>query len=279
MTLRSRALVNGAHLDSPGPVEADRKGVQSIEVGGELLRVLSRHAEPLPLKDVAAEAGMTPAKAHPYLVGYCKIKLAEQDAKSGHYRLGALALRLGLAALVQSATVQQAIAMVEVLKERTRHTTVLALWSPQGPTIVHMAEVDFPLETNLRIGSTMSVLTTATGRVFSAFLPESTTRRLVDAELARVSKSKSELAHLEATFRHEVDVTRARRMARSLGQPLPGINALSAPVFQADGSLSLAVTVYGPQGRFDANWSGPTAKELKRCCASVPLHPRPQRAG
>ena len=238
-----------------------------MEVGGELLKVLSRHAEPLPLKDLATEAGMTTAKAHPYLVGFCKIKLTERDTSSGHYRLGALALRVGLAALNQSEAVQQAILMMESLKERIRHTAVLTVWSQHGPTIIHMAEVDFPLESNLRVGSTMSILSTATGQVFAAFLPASVTRGLVHVELARVTRSSHERAELESKFLMDVEHARTRKMARTLGHPLPGINAMSAPVFHADGRLALAITVYGPEETFDTSWLGPIAKELKRCCS------------
>jgi DNA-binding IclR family transcriptional regulator len=268
MTLRSTGSHRAEPLDPEAQrADAARKGVQSIEVGGELLRVLSRHAEPLPLKDIAAEAGMTPAKAHPYLVGFCKIKLTEQDTLTGHYRLGALALRVGLAALDQSESVQQAILMMERLKERVRHTAVLTVWSQHGPTIVHMAAVDFPIETNLRVGSTMSILSTATGHVFAAFLPTSVTSGLVNVELARGTRSSHERAELESKFLVEVEHVRTRKMARTLGHPLPGINAMSAPVFHGDGQLALAITVYGPEKTFDTSWSGPIAKELKRCCS------------
>ncbi|MNU84172.1 Glycerol operon regulatory protein [compost metagenome] len=244
--------------------DASRKGVQSIEVGGEVLRVLCRHAESLSLKDIATEAGMTPAKVHPYLVSFCKIKLTEQDPSSGHYRLGALALSVGLAALDQSEAVQQAILIMERLRERVRHTAFLTVWSQHGPTIVHMAEVDFPLETNLRVGSTMSILSTATGQVFAAFLPASVTRGLVHAELARVTRSSHERAELESKFLVDVEQVRTRRMARTLGHPLPSINAMSAPVFHDEGGLALAITVYGPERTFDTSWLGPIAKELKR---------------
>lgn len=44
------------------------RGIQSIEVGGQLLLALAHHGRPMALKDLARDAGMPPAKAHPYLV-------------------------------------------------------------------------------------------------------------------------------------------------------------------------------------------------------------------
>ena len=49
------------------------RGIQSIEVGGRLLQALARVGEPMMLRDLAREAGMTPAKAHPYLVSFSRL--------------------------------------------------------------------------------------------------------------------------------------------------------------------------------------------------------------
>ena len=54
------------------------RGIQSIEVGGQLLQALLRAGRPLPLKELAQRAGMTPAKAHPYLVSFGRLGLVAQ---------------------------------------------------------------------------------------------------------------------------------------------------------------------------------------------------------
>src|SRR5882672_2849934 len=73
----------------------ESRGIQSIEVGSQLLHALVHLGRPAPLKDLAREAGMTPAKAHPYLVSFGKVGLIQQDASTGHYGLGPLALQVG----------------------------------------------------------------------------------------------------------------------------------------------------------------------------------------
>ena len=83
-------------------MKAPQRGIQSIEVGGALLRALAHHGRALPLKELAAIAGMSPAKAHPYLVSFGKLGLIEQEADSGRYGLGPLAMQLGLISLQQS---------------------------------------------------------------------------------------------------------------------------------------------------------------------------------
>jgi hypothetical protein len=72
-----------------------QRGIQSLDSTGELLGALVAAARPLSLRDLAALAGMPPAKAFPHLVSLLKIGLLDRDA-SGCFEAGPLALELGL---------------------------------------------------------------------------------------------------------------------------------------------------------------------------------------
>lgn len=247
----------------------DRKGIQSIEVGGQLLRVLSRHAAPMLLRDIAREADMVAAKAHPYLVSFCKIRLVEQDPRTGRYQLGALALRLGLAGLAQSPALRRAEEALGPFKQKVQHTVALAVWGQLGPTIVQLSAVDFPLETNLRVGSVMSMVSTATGRVFATYMQPIVTERLVEIELQRLALASADQALEKARLMKEIAETRTRGMARAMGNPIPGVNALAAPILGANGHLDLVVLVFGREENFDARWGGSIATALADYCSAV----------
>jgi DNA-binding IclR family transcriptional regulator len=64
-----------------------------------LLRALADAQSALSLKDLAASAAMPASKAHRYLVSFGRSGLVTQDAVTGRYDLGPLALTVGLAAL------------------------------------------------------------------------------------------------------------------------------------------------------------------------------------
>ena len=101
---------------------------------------------------------------------------------------------------------------------------------------------------------------TATGRVFAAFLPPKITEAMAKQELHREHRGATHppWKEIEATL---ADV-RKRGLARAVGQPIPGLNAFSAPVFDHTRAIVLAITALGPAGTFDAAWNSPIAKAL-----------------
>ncbi|WP_323001569.1 IclR family transcriptional regulator [Denitromonas sp.] len=245
-------------------MERDRRGIQSIEVGGTLLQALVRHGTPMMLRDLARDAGMPPAKAHPYLVSFGKLGLIEQDPVTGRYGLGPFALQVGLSALQGLEPLRAATPAVAQLADDLQLNIAIAVWGNRGPTIVRIEECNRPIHVNMRPGTVMTpLMASATGRLFAAFLPERITRPLVESELAQLGSG--EQPALRQSRRH-VDETlaeiRQHGLARALGNPIPGINAFSAPVFDSGNHLTLALTAMGPASSFDPAWDGPIATRL-----------------
>src|SRR5580765_977754 len=116
----------------PVSVDHAQRGIQSIEVGGQLLLALASHGRPMALKDLAREARMPAAKAHPYLVSFGRIGLIEQDPESGRYLLGPLSLQLGLISLQQANPVHVATPLMGDLARRIGQTVALAVWGSRG---------------------------------------------------------------------------------------------------------------------------------------------------
>lgn len=251
-------------------VRKGRRGIQSIEVGGRLLNALAARAAPMMLRDLARAAGMAPSKAHPYLVSFGTLGLIEQDPLSGRYALGPLALRMGLVALQSLNPLRLAMPALGTLVDRIHHTIALAVWGPQGATVVHLAESNYPIHVNLRVGALMSPLTTATGRVFAAFLPPKVTEAAIEQELLRLEAGTAGAKRpgwpeIEAGL---ADVRR-RGIARAVGDAIPGVNAFGVPVFNHLGQVSLAITALGPSGTFDATWGSPIAAALRETSADL----------
>jgi DNA-binding IclR family transcriptional regulator len=239
-----------------------RLGINSLETGLRLARVLAEEAWPLPLKDVAARAHMPPAKAHRYLVSLIRAGLAEQDRESGRYRLGAFALELGLSALGSLDVLRLGAEAIADLRAQSDETVLIAIWGNKGPVVARWEESTRPVATNVRAGWVMPLANSATGRCFAAYLPASVTAPMLKSEFARTPEAKRGYAE-------RLEEIRARGLSRVQGDLLAGIASIAAPVFGHDGTIVAVIAALGPQGAFDVSWDGAIAKAVKRAAQTL----------
>lgn len=243
-----------------------RRGIQSIEVGGQLLNVLVEQATPMTLGDLARLSGMPASKAHPYLVSFCNLGIVEQDPVTGHYGLGPFAIQMGLVSLQQLSPVRLAIPEITKLADATDQTVALAVWGTHGPTVTYIVESNYPVHIAMRAGSVMSILGTATGLAFAAYMPPKLVQKLIDHELGDslvLGQVKTSVS--QKTLDAKLNEVRSRHLARVQNHPIPGINAFSAPVFNHMHAMVLAITVTGASTTFDSDWDGAIATQLKAC--------------
>jgi DNA-binding IclR family transcriptional regulator len=238
------------------PAERGPRGIQSVEVGGQLLLALAHHGRPMALKDLAREAGMAPAKAHPYLVSFGKLGLIAQDEASGRYGLGPLAMQLGLISLQQVDPVRLATPVIEELAQALGHTVAIAVWGDRGPTIVRVAEAPTPVHISMRHGTVMSLRSTASGWLYAAYAPPEAVRRVL-AQEGHAAQAD------DARFEAAVAEVRKHRLGRAIDQSVPGVSAMAAPVFDGSGAMVLSLTAIGPTAVFDTRWSGAVAHALQ----------------
>lgn len=206
----------------------------------------------------------------PYLTSLSKLELVKYDAASGTYGLGLMSLRLGLASLHQLSPIREAIEEIRELVSQTGQTVAVATWGNPGPTVVYMEESTYPVHTNLRPGTVMSLLNTATGCVFAAFLPQHIVDTAMRTEHARrLAGDIAESGDAIARFAKTIDEIRKRGLARAVGVPITGVNAFSAPVFDHRGMLELVITIMGPANVLPPPWDGPVPKSLLECVARI----------
>ncbi len=239
-----------------------QRGIQSIDVGGRLLQALTRSDGAMMLKELAEAADMPAAKAHAYLVSFCKLGLIERDTVTGRYDLGPLALELGLVSLNRLDAVKIATMEMAGLSARTGHSTAIAVWGNYGPTIVRFEQSVRPIHVNMRTGTVMQLHQTATGKVFAAFA----TPALIEGAIAATTPTAAQRLEAKralAEISDELAAIRQRGLARAQGSPVPGVSAFSAPVFDYAGEIVLAITALGPAAEFDATWASPIAKEVQ----------------
>ena len=240
-----------------------RLGIQSVEVAARILKVLAAAGRSLPLKDLAKAAGMHPGKTHRYLVSLTRSELVTQDEASGHYGIGTASIALGLAGLRSVEVVRTATALLPTLRDEIRETVMLAMWSPQGPVVFALEESSRPVTMNIRIGSILPLLDTATGRVFASFLPYELVSNLLDAEV-RASRGRS-----AAAVQKRLSETREHGLACVSGDLVPGVNAVAVPIFDHKNGIAGVIGALGRSEELDVDYKGTVATALQRAANEI----------
>jgi DNA-binding IclR family transcriptional regulator len=246
----------------------EQHGVQSLEIGISILKAITGGHRSMMLKDIAANADMPASKVHRYMVSLIRSGLVEQDPNSSRYDLGPFALTLGLVAVDRLDRIGLGLSAIAALRDEINETTALAVWSDKGPVIISSERPSRPITVNVVTGTALNTLTSASGRIFAAWLPEASTSALVAAELK--SPASPPDVRTKKAFVSLVASIRAAGVAAVTDYHLvPGVAAIAAPVFNAKGEITLSVLAIGVKGQLDMSPEGPTVTRLKRAAHAL----------
>jgi DNA-binding IclR family transcriptional regulator len=246
----------------------NRRGIQSVEVGIQLLKALQNASSSVTLTALSDAAEMTASKAHRYLASYVRTGLVRQDPHSREYELGPAALTLGLAVLSQLDIISLAVEAGRKVAESTGHTVVVSVWSDRGAVIIRWLRGAEPIVTSLDLGSVLPALSSATGQVFVANLPRIATASAVRTE--QRSRQKLKNTPLSEPQIEEM-IAKVRKQGAAWvdsGDRSLGWQAISYPVLDNQGEAAAALTlliVAAPVG----NAEHPSAQALARACEEV----------
>ena len=199
---------------------SDAQGVQSVEVGGSVLKALQSLGGSASLGDIATAAGLHRGKIHRYLTSLVRTGLVEQNGRNGHYELGPLALSLGLTALRRQNPIARASQSLAALRDATDQSATLAVWGETGPVVVALEPSRHPVSMNVRIGTELPADKTALGRVFLSWQDK-------------------------ARWQGRTGAADEAQACTIDGDLLPGVAACAAPVFGHNGALLMAVGIVG----------------------------------
>ncbi len=246
-----------------------RQRVQSAETGMAVLKGLARLGGRASLTALATHVDQSPAKVHRYLASLMEEGLVAQDSGSQHYFLGAEAIQIGLAAMRQAEPIRVAEPALVRLRETLEVTCFIAVMGNKGPTIVRFEEPSLPVTVNVRVGSVLSMLWSASGRAFLGLLDDARVRAMAEDELRGVS------AGMRAQLDAEDPIGQLRREVLAAGCATvrdtyqPGISAVAAPLFDHTGRVCAVLTALGASGGFDPSVDGEIAQAVRREAAAA----------
>jgi DNA-binding IclR family transcriptional regulator len=226
---------------------------RSVLIGASLLRTIAKQGGAASLPEIAQASGLLLARTHRYLVSLVKSGLLDYDSVSGRYNLGSLVLELGLTALERIDAVRLGSDMLRRLTERLNVTSTLSVWGSNGTTIIKCEMARSNRINQIREGTNLALLTSATGRIFFTYLPRRDTQEFLNRQNTK-SLSRDELEALRADIRRV-------GIAKNSGDT--NRDALAAPVFNYEGKLAMVITIVADLNSMDMELDGSTARELR----------------
>lgn len=249
---------------------AHGQGLKSLDTALGVLSYLAAQGGPQTLSDIGRGCGMPPSKVHRYLASFVNAGLVQQQGRSGQYDLGQGALQIGLAALSRHDFVNAAADGLAGLSADTGMTVLLSVWANQGATVVRWERGAAPTDTSMGLGTTLPLLTSATGRVFLAWGPPRAIAPVRDTQLRRLARQPNLLLDIEPSKSSVAELaerTRARGFASIEGRFIPGLVAAAAPILDWQSEAQAAVTLVGTDPAAVAEAAAQTDLLLTYCAA------------
>lgn len=201
-----------------------------------VLDILAGSSRGMRLPEIATAMNLSRPTAYQRLLTLIEAGWVEQD-EDMRYRLTMHACRMAAAALEHADLGTRVHPVLEALVQRVKETASIAVLDRGVPSMVARVESDSLLRAEQKIGSTLSLEGSASGRVLTAFADTMT--------LARLRERGEPLAAEDILAE-----TRAKGYAVSSGYTQTGVIAIAAPIFDLHERCVATLSLVMPETRF-----------------------------
>jgi DNA-binding IclR family transcriptional regulator len=223
--------------------------LQSVDRALTILEILARHGE-LGVTGIAGELDVHKSTAS-RLVGALEAhRLVEQMGDRGKYRLGFGIVRLAGATTARLSLPRQSRPMCRRLAAELGETVNVAVLD--GTAVVNVAQEqgNAAISAHNWLGQRTPAHATSSGKVLLAWATDAERTAIVDAGLTKYTENTiTDSAELDA----ELEEIRQRGWASTSEELEIGLNAVAAPIRDADGVVVGAISVSGPSYRLAAS--------------------------
>ena len=211
--------------------------LRSVLKAFAVLDELGRSREPQRLVELTRSLGESRSTTYQKLVTLMHAGWVE-TTEGGRYRLSLRAAQIGAIALEQASLDERAVVVLRELADEASETASLAVLSRNRAELIQRVEADVAVQARVSVGARMSLDSSSSGRVLTAFAtPEAR------EALARLSAVLAPPSTLRAVVRAGYAV--------SAGKDFPGVRSVAAPIFDASGACVFALSVAAPVERFN----------------------------
>lgn len=226
-------------IEAETGVAEDRDFVASLEKGLAVIEAFDAHRPRLTLSDVAKLTGITRAAARRYLKTLTRLNYADFDGR--YFSLSPRILRLGYAYLASSSLSARVQPFLEKISEQTGESSSAAILD--GDDIVYIARsaTQRIMSVSLGVGTRLPAYCTSLGRAILAYQPED----VLDAYFKRVrlEPRTPKTVTKKQELRAVLEAVRSDGCAIINEELELGLRSIAAPLFQANGTVRVALNI------------------------------------
>jgi DNA-binding IclR family transcriptional regulator len=227
--------------------ENGRYTVPAVDRAVRIMMMLGTRTREMTLAEIAAATGYHKSSVHKILATLSRHGFLARNDETKRYSLGLALVRCGQAALNNLQLNNSAKSCLKELAEYSGETANMAVLSGTRMVIVDVVESSGELRVSPPIGTMDSVINKSNGKAVLANLPDS----LVSAVIRREGLpacTKHSITNAKV-FRKDLASVRKQGYATDFEEFQEGISAVSAPVFNSDGSVFATLSIIGPAFR------------------------------
>jgi DNA-binding IclR family transcriptional regulator len=252
-----------------------RGSIQVIDRMMNLIDALSRHADPVSLKQLALDTELHPSTAHRILAAMCARGFVARTEGS-NYRLGIRLLELGN--LVKSRISVRDVAMPAMLRLHASTGESVNLGVRADDEIIYVERTSSgrsAVRVVHIVGGRAPLHTTATGKLFLAEETPAALREYAQ-RTGLPSNTSASITQLRA-LEHELDRVRRHQLAYDMEEVELGVRCIAAGIRDDGGRLVAGLSLSTPTERFNPDWASvvrDTALDISRALGYTGPAPR-----
>jgi IclR family transcriptional regulator, acetate operon repressor len=229
--------------------EGSKQTIASVERAADVLTLFATIDAPdLGVTEVANQLQLSKAVVHRLLTTLVLKEYLVSDARTRRYRLGPMALALGVAYTDRIDIRRLAQPYLRALSESSNETATLSLRQGWSRLYIDQITPSREVKMTVAIGRPFPLHAGGSSKAFLAFLPQDEIERYINEH------GLEELTDLTVTdpdaLRCELKQVRESGYAVSLGERQAGAGSVAAPVLDRDHHPVAVMSVCGPVERF-----------------------------
>ena len=231
-------------IDNQSPKESEKQ-IESVDKALLILECFNDKSPDYSLKELSEKTGLYKSR----ILRLCGTLMAHGFLirRNGSYRLGPKLLTLGKVYERTNTLISITRPILKELAAHTGESAKLFVLERTKRLCLVREEGPYPLRYAVNEGETFELHAGASGKVLLAFSSQEFRDRVLGKKLAAMTPSTIvERGRLEEEFEN----IRQRGYASSIGEVVPEVAGISAPVFDHTGAIFAALTVAGPIQRF-----------------------------